>query len=68
MRSFIIGTMADLVIRVVFSYILVEPLGVKGIFIAWPIGWAIGAILSITFYFIGRWKNLIGYERQTCTD
>lgn len=68
MRSFIIGTMADLVIRVVFSYILVGPLGVKGIFIAWPIGWAIGAILSITFYFIGRWKNLIGYEKQTCTD
>lgn len=68
MRSFIIGTMADLAIRVVFSYILVGPLGVKGIFIAWPIGWAIGAILSITFYFIGRWKKLIGYEKQTCTD
>lgn len=64
MRSFLIGTMADLIVRVSFSYILVEKYGVKGIFISWPIGWAVGAILSVMFYFIGRWKKLIGYNQK----
>ena len=60
MRSFMIGTFADLIIRIVLSYALSYPLGYKGIFSAWPIGWAVGALISVTMYKKGRWKTLTG--------
>ena len=63
MLCFMIGTLADLIIRVVCSYLLIDKLGVKGIFISWPIGWTVGALISVTCYFIGRWKKLIGYQK-----
>lgn len=63
MLCFMIGTLADLIIIVVCSYLLIGKLGVKGIFISWPIGWAVGALISVTCYFIGRWKKLIGYQK-----
>ena len=63
MLCFMIGTLADLIIRVACSYLLIDKLGVKGIFISWPIGWAVGALISVTCYFIGRWKKLIGYQK-----
>lgn len=62
MRSFMIGTLLDLVIRVVFSYILVRPFGIKGVFWSWPIGWIIGMTSSLICYKIGRWKKLINYN------
>lgn len=62
MFSFVLGTMLDLIARVAFSYILFENYGIKGIFISWPIGWLIGTAVSITCYFIGRWKKLINYK------
>ncbi len=61
MRSFMIGTLLDLVIRVAFSYILVKPYGIKGIFWSWPIGWGIGMLSSMLWYKVGRWKKIIGY-------
>lgn len=64
MVSFLTGTLADLIVRVVCSYLLVGKFGVKGIFISWPIGWAVGAIISVSCYFIGRWKKLIGYNKK----
>lgn len=62
MRCFMLGTMLDLVVRVVFSYILVNYLGVLGIFISWPIGWIVGMTSSIICYKIGRWKKLINFQ------
>ena len=62
MRSFMIATFADLVVRVGLTYILEPFMGMDGIFISWPIGWAVGMILSVSFYFMGRWKKLIGYS------
>ena len=62
MRSFMISTFADLVVRVGLTYILEPFMGMDGIFISWPIGWAVGMILSVSFYFMGRWKKLIGYS------
>lgn len=62
MRSFMIATFADLVVRVGLTYILEPFMGMDGIFISWPIGWAVGMILSVSFYYMGRWKKLIGYS------
>lgn len=58
MRNFMIGTLADLIIRIVLSYALSSPFGYKGIFSAWPIGWAVGTTLSLIFFFSGRWKKI----------
>ena len=62
MRSFMIATFADLIVRVGLTYILEPFYGMDGIFISWPIGWLVGMSLSLIFYFRGRWKRLIGYE------
>ena len=51
MRRFIIATFTDLILRVVFAFALSETaLGSTGIWCAWPIGWCVGVIMSITFY------------------
>jgi len=68
MRSFMIGTFADLLIRVGLSYILAYTLPdeykIIGIFLSWPIGWLVGMIISFTAYKLGRWKRLIGYNEN----
>ncbi|MBO5542519.1 MAG: MATE family efflux transporter [Acholeplasmatales bacterium] len=66
MRSFMIATFADLIIRVVLSYILGNVLPdeykLYGIFLSWPLGWIVGMAISLSAYRIGRWKRLIGYN------
>lgn len=65
MLGFVLGTMLDLAVRVICSFILVKVLGVKGIFLSWPIGWGVGAISSVICYIFGRWKKLIGATQDT---
>ena len=66
MRSFMIATFADLIIRVALSYILGNVLPdeykLYGIFLSWPLGWIVGMAISLSAYRIGRWKRLIGYN------
>ena len=66
MKSFMIATFLDLFIRVFLSYLLGNVLPDKyklyGIFLSWPIGWALGISISVFAYKIGRWKRLIGYN------
>lgn len=66
MKSFMIATFLDLFIRVFLSYLLGNVLPDKyklyGIFLSWPIGWALGMSISVFAYKIGRWKRLIGYN------
>lgn len=66
MRSFMIATFVDLIIRVGLSYLLgnVLPDDYKllGIFLSWPIGWLAGMSISLFAYKQGRWKRLIGYN------
>ncbi len=68
MRSFMIATFADLFIRIglsyLFGYILPNDMKLIGIFLSWPIGWAVGMAISICAYKIGRWKVLIGYKNE----
>lgn len=51
MKQFMIGTFADLILRVGLAFVLSKTaLGSTGIWCAWPIGWTIATILSIVFY------------------
>ena len=51
MRQFMIATFSDLILRVVLAKQLSEMLGSVGIWLAWPIGWIVGTILSLLFYY-----------------
>lgn len=56
MRYFMISTFGDLILRVILGYILAVPFGSTGIWMSWPVGWGIGAALSLVFYGKGVWK------------
>ena len=56
MASFMIATFSDLILRVALGYILSVPFGSTGIWMSWPVGWAIGTALSLAFYAKGVWK------------
>lgn len=65
MAGFTSSTMSDLVLRVGLSYLFVKGLGLNyaSIWWSWPIGWIIGASVSVIFYLSKRWlktaqKNL----------
>lgn len=58
MKYFVIATFTDLVLRVILAFVLVGPLGYMGIWLSWPIGWAIGVVLSLYFY-KSAWKKNI---------
>ncbi|MGN0436189.1 MAG: MATE family efflux transporter [Wujia sp.] len=50
MKQFMIGTFADLILRVGFAFIFSAEWGSAGIWAAWPVGWSIGTILSIIMF------------------
>lgn len=50
MKHFMIATFADLVLRVVLAGIFSSSMGSNGIWLAWPLGWLCGTLLSILFY------------------
>ncbi len=50
--AFMITTFSDLILRVVFAYILTPMFGETGIWLSWPIGWALSAVLSNLLYFL----------------
>lgn len=49
MKEFMIATFSDLLIRVLFSFLLVVPFGYSGIWWSYPIGWVIGTLLSLYY-------------------
>ncbi|MBQ9168255.1 MAG: MATE family efflux transporter [Oscillospiraceae bacterium] len=58
MRQFMIATFTDLILRVVLAYILSRTaLGSTGIWLAWPVGWVAGTILSVCFYRTDSWTK-----------
>lgn len=51
MKQFMTATFTDLVLRVILAFILAEKIGSPtGIWISWPIGWIVAAVLSVLFY------------------
>lgn len=57
MKSFMTSTFADLIVRTGLVFILSRFMGPVGIWLSWPFGWALGAILSMVFYKSGRWRS-----------
>lgn len=55
MRQFMAATFTDLILRVILAYVFAEFWGATGIWIAWPVGWVLGTVLSIIFYRRGPW-------------
>lgn len=54
-KFFVTSTFSDLLLRVVLAYVLSPYFGAVGIWLSWPIGWVLSAILAIVFYFKGYW-------------
>lgn len=47
MKPFMIATMTDLVLRVALAFLLAPAFDEQGVWSAWPIGWAVGMLLSL---------------------
>lgn len=48
--GFTISTFTDLILRVIFVYVLVGPLGFAGVCWAWAIGWSVSMCIAVAFY------------------
>ncbi len=54
---FMISTFADLFLRAALAFILSRFFDSIGIWCSWPVGWTIGMLISLGFFFSGKWKN-----------
>ena len=58
MKKFMIATFTDLILRVLLAFCFSRTaLGETGIWCAWPVGWCVATILSISFYLKGPWMT-----------
>lgn len=58
MKKFMTATFTDLFLRVALAEILARTaLGTTGVWISWPIGWTVAAIVSILFYATIKWDK-----------
>lgn len=65
MKQFMIATFTDLILRVALAEVLaLTPLGTTGIWMAWPCGWCVSAVLSIIFYRGGAWNKMPDAENK----
>lgn len=48
MKSFMTATFTDLLLRVALAFILSVPFESTGIWLSWPLGWVIGAVVSFS--------------------
>ncbi|MBO7254690.1 MAG: MATE family efflux transporter [Clostridia bacterium] len=55
-KYFTIATFADLILRVILSFVLSGYFEETGVWLSWPIGWFVGMAFSLFFYFKGVWK------------
>ena len=63
MIGFMISTFTDLILRVILAYVFAGIFGSTGIWMSWPVGWSISAIISLLFYRY-TWKQL-SVERRS---
>lgn len=58
-KAFMIATFTDLLLRVVFAYIVSYFIGIKAVFFAWPFGWITGVTISIILWYksVGKLKK-----------
>lgn len=63
MKKFMVATFTDLILRVILAKILSVFFGTTGIWLAWPIGWSVAAVLSLVFI-----KRGLGTENKSKKD
>lgn len=56
MKFFMATTFTDLILRVILAFVFSAFFDAAGIWMSWPFGWSISAIMSIAFYIAGVWK------------
>ena len=59
MKQFMAATFTDLLLRVILAFILSKYLGATGIWISWPIGWCAATLLSLIFYKMLKFDEVI---------
>lgn len=57
MIGFMVSTFTDLILRVILAYVFAGLFGSARIWMSWPVGWSISAIISLLFYRY-TWKQL----------
>lgn len=57
MKEFMAATFTDLILRVGLAIALSKALGAVGVWCAWPIGWSIAMVMSVSFYRRGPWEK-----------
>ena len=57
MNAFMVSTFTDLLLRVALAKLFSLPFGATGIWMAWPVGWSVAALLSLLFYRRGGWER-----------
>lgn len=57
MKGFMISTFSDLILRVALAFAFSRIWGSTGIWLAWPVGWSIAAVMSLAFYKKGSWRE-----------
>ena len=62
MIGFMVSTFTDLILRVILAYVFAGIFGSTGIWMSWPVGWSISAIISLLFYRY-TWKQLSAERR-----
>lgn len=67
MNPFMAATFTDLILRVVLAHVFALPLhmGPTGIWMAWPVGWCVGTVLSLMFYRSGKWNKKVSPAQNT---
>ena len=60
MKRFMASTFTDLLLRVFLSKMLSKTaLGITGVWVSWPIGWSVAAVMSVVFYLSVKWEKTI---------
>ena len=62
MIGFMVSTFTDLILRVILAYVFAGLFGSTVIWMSWPVGWSISAIISLLFYRY-TWKQLSAERR-----
>ena len=57
MGPFMIATFTDLILRVILAFVFSGVMGTStGIWLSWPVGWTVAALLTLYFYRKGVWR------------
>ncbi len=63
MGCFMAATFTDLILRVILAAVLMNFMGVTGIWTSWPIAWTIAAVMSFVFYKSGVWSRKLRNDK-----